>query len=133
MQSSLLLKAMSRRWMMHSGRGTPVTAIVLTHVLVAAVALSGSFRELALLAVIGRLMQYVPTCLAVLVLRRRDRAETATEPVWRLPFGPAIPLAALALCGWLLTTAEPRQLLAGAIAAVAGIPVYLLMRRAPGS
>ena len=115
---------------LHPEHGTPTRSVLLTHVLVALVALSGSFKELAVLAVIGRLMQYIPTCLAVLVLRRGDRTSPAVEAAaWRLPFGPAIPVAALLLCGWLLTTVETPQLLAGAAAAIAGVPVFWLLRR----
>ena len=91
------------------------------------VALSGSFAQLAVLAVVGRLIQYIPTCLAVLVLRRRDGASA-----FRLPGGPAIPGLALILCIALLLQASALQLLAGAVAALVGLAVYALRRRSPG-
>lgn len=104
---------------LHPRFGTPGLAVIVVHAAVAAVALSGSFAQLAVLAVVGRLIQYVPTCLAVLVLRRRQE-----RPGFRLPGGPAIPLLALALSVTLLLQATPLQLAAGAVAAVAGLVVY---------
>lgn len=111
----------------HPRFGTPVAAIVLTHVLVCAVALSGSFQELVALAVIARFLQYAPTCAAVLVLRRRAREDG--EAGFRLPFGPLIPLLALAASGLLLRAAEPRHLIIGGATVALGLPVLWLMRR----
>ena len=107
----------------HPRFGTPGLAVIVVHAAVAAVALSGTFAQLAVLAVVGRLIQYVPTCLAVLVLRRREE-----RPGFRLPGGPAIPVLALALSTALLLQATPFQLAAGAVAAVAGLVVYGLRR-----
>ena len=130
---------------LHPRYGTPWVAVVAVHALVAGIAVSGSFAELAVLAVLGRLIQYVPTCLAVLVLRRRDRAaggvsngiageDAATRGAdlrrpLRLPGGPAIPGLALVLSVVLLFQATPFQVAAGAGAALAGLPVYWLVRR----
>lgn len=111
----------------HVRFGTPTASVVLVHVLAAGVALTGSFEDLVVLAVVGRLMQYVPTCLAVLTLRRREE-----RAGFSLPGGPFIPALALGLCGWLLLTAKPAQLLIGAAAAVAGLPVWWWMRRRTG-
>lgn len=113
---------------LHRRHGTPWVAILLAYGLAGAVALSGTFAELAVLAVIGRLMQYIPTCLAVLVFRARERNAEPRAPI-RLPGGPAIPLLALGLAGALLLQATPAQLLAGAAAALAGLPVYWWLRR----
>lgn len=108
--------------------GTPWVALLLSYGLAGAVALSGSFAELAALAVVGRLMQYVPTCLAVLVFRRRDAQATAPGG-FRVPGGPAVPLLALFLAVALLLQATPAQLVAGAVAALAGLPIYAWTRR----
>lgn len=115
---------------LHPRHGTPWAAIAVTYALAGAVALSGSFAELAALAVVGRLMQYLPTCLAVLVLRRRERRGKAAPPpaALRLPGGPAIPLLALTLAAALLLQATPFQLAAGAAALAAGLPLYWWQR-----
>jgi amino acid transporter len=105
-------------------RGTPDRAILISAALSAALAASGSFKTLALISVVARFAQYLPTCLAVLVLRRRD----GPAP-FRLPLGPTIPLLALALGCGLLLRSEPDRVLAGVVAAALGVPVYLGFRR----
>lgn len=117
---------------LHRLHGTPWVAILLSYGLAGTVALSGTFAELAVLAVIGRLMQYIPTCLAVLVFRARDRqrrAAGAPAAELRLPGGPTIPLVALALSAALLLQATAAQLTAGAVAAAAGLPVFWWLKR----
>lgn len=117
---------------LHPRWGTPWIAVVAGHAAVAAVALSGSFAQLAVLAVVGRLIQYLPTCLAVLALRRRalpDRGPQGEGRPFRLPGGPTVPLLAFALSVILLLQATALQLAAGAAAALAGLPIYWGMRR----
>ena len=53
--------------------GAPRMAIGLTWLLACGLSLSGTFVELAVLGVVARFAQYIPTCLAVLVLRKRLR------------------------------------------------------------
>lgn len=96
--------------------GAPTVAIVGSHLLTGAVALSGSFAEIAALAVVGRLLQYIPTCLAVLML---DRHRRGIE-------GRGVPVVAFVLSVALLTQATPFQLGLGALAMGAGLAVYLL-------
>jgi hypothetical protein len=82
------------------------------------------------ISVVARFVQYVPTCLAVLVFRRRDRssAAAATER-FRVPLGPTIPLLSVLLCLWLLTQTEGLKLAAGAGAFALGVPFYLTFCR----
>jgi len=124
----------------HPRFATPYRAVVLAHLLVLVIALSGSFRELVALAVIARFLQYAPTCLGVLVLRRTDRdtpGETRrVHAPLRLPFGSLVPLLALAASALLLASAEARHLVLGVSAVAVGVPVYAAMRRRrtrPGS
>lgn len=51
--------------------GTPYLAIIITVLLTIPVALSGSFVTLAAISMVSRFAQYLPTCLAVPVLRRK--------------------------------------------------------------
>ena len=108
----------------HAGTGAPVQAILLTSALSLVVALSGSYVELAVLSVIARFTQFIPTFLGILVLRKRSG-----EPPFKVPLGPTIPVLALLLCGWLLSQAEPRQLLWGVVAIAAGGAIYVARRR----
>lgn len=105
----------------HPDYHTPAVAIVVQTFIALALALSGSFVQLAMLSVIARLATYIGTAAAVPVLRRRfaDRGGAV-----RLPFGPAIPIAALLLAGALLASAKWPNLLAGAAALLVGAVIY---------
>lgn len=109
----------------HPETGAPIPAIVLTWLLASALTLTGTFKELAVLSVVARFVQYLPTCLAVIILRRRDGT---TGEGFRLPLGPLIPLLTLGLCGWLLMNTDPSRLLKGGIALLVGVPLYGLSR-----
>jgi amino acid transporter len=105
--------------------GAPRPAILLTWALSIAVSLSGSFVELAVLGVVARFAQYIPTCLAVLVFRRRGEAQG-----FRIPWGPVIPVITVLLCVGLLANSDPSRLIKGGIALALGVPLYFLSRRA---
>ena len=106
--------------------GAPYASILLTAALVCGLTLTGSFAELAALSVVARFMQYIPTCLAVLVFRHRD-GEQAREG-YRVPMGPVIPLVAVGLCLWLLIEADPEKLLKGLIGLGIGAVLYICSR-----
>ncbi|MDR2871756.1 MAG: APC family permease [Xanthomonadaceae bacterium] len=100
---------------------TPAAAIITQGLLALALAITGSFVQLALLSMVTRILAYIGTAAAVLVLRKRyaDRPEAL-----RLPGGPAIPVAALLLTLALLFSARWENLLAAGIAALVGATVY---------
>jgi len=77
----------------HPRYGTPAVAIALTALTCGGMAVFADFDRLADLNNAAVFAQYVPTCLAVLVLRRKRGASSFV-----LPFGPAIPLLATAGC-----------------------------------
>jgi amino acid transporter len=116
---------------LHPRWGTPWLAILVVYALTGAAALAGTFEELVLLSVVARLLQYVPTCLAVLVFRRGPRPGVG-PPAFRLALGPVVPVAALGLCAWLLSTLGWPHLLAAGAAALCGLPCYFAARRAAG-
>lgn len=87
----------------------------------------GVAEELAVLSAIARLATYIGTCLAVPVLRRKL---PSTPRAIRLPGGPAIPIAALAICLLFLSAAEKRNFIAGAVALAVGALVYVSRGRA---
>jgi amino acid transporter len=103
----------------------PQLSILVTVVLAVPVALSGSFTQLAAISMVSRFAQYLPTCLAVLVLRRRDQS---SAEAFRIPLGPTVPLAAITVCLWLLSKASTTQLAWGLGALAAGVPLYFLMK-----
>ncbi len=106
--------------------GAPVPAILLTAGATIALTVAGSFEQLLVLGVIARFGQYIPTCLAVIVFRRRPDFDP--EAGYTIPFGPCVPVLALALCGWLLWYQSAEKLIAGAVALGVGIPLYFVSR-----
>ncbi len=105
---------------------TPTVAILAQTAIALPLALSGSFTQLATLSVIARLATYFGTAAAVLKLRRKF---PDAPNIVRTPGGPVIPIAALLLCVVFAASAEPRHLIAGAIAVVVGLGLYAMRRR----
>lgn len=106
----------------HPRYRTPAAAIVTQGVLALILALSGSFVQLAMLSIIARLSTYIGTAAAVPVLRRKFPRK---EGAFVLPGGPIIPIAALALCLVFLLSTTMWNLVAGAIALVVGMVLYM--------
>jgi amino acid transporter len=105
--------------------GTPQWAIFITTLLTIPVALSGSFVQLAAISVVSRFAQYLPTCLAVIVLRNK-RPDLLGSFV--MPWGPVIPVAAVLISVWLLWQATAIQLYWGLGALLIGVPLYLILK-----
>ena len=105
---------------------TPMVAILTQTAIALPLALSGSFTQLATLSVVARLATYFGTAAAVLQLRRKF---PDAQNVMRTPGGPVIPIAALLLCVVFALSAEKRNLIAGAIAIVVGLLLFLIRRR----
>ncbi len=76
--------------------GTPVAAVVVLSALVLTLLVSGlKFERLADVANVAVVIQYMATCIAVLVLRHKSPAPPGA---FVIPFGPLIPLLALFGC-----------------------------------
>ncbi|SJZ90199.1 Amino acid transporter [Cetobacterium ceti] len=106
--------------------GTPVYAIIITVVLAILLALSGSFAKLAAISVISRFVQYLPTCLAIPVLRKKRPELVRT---FRVPLGPVIPVFAVVVSCWLVYNSDITKILIGLGGLLFGVPVYLLMKK----
>lgn len=107
-------------------RNTPYIAIIISVLITIPVALSGTFTQLAVLSVVARfILQYIPTCLSVLVLRKREDLKST----YTAPFGWAMPVISVVVSIWLLAKSSPKQLLWGAIALIAIAPLYFVMKR----
>jgi amino acid transporter len=100
---------------------TPAAAIVTQSTVALALALSGSFVQLARLSIVARLITYIGTAVAVPFLRRRygQRPDAV-----RLPGGALIPVAALVVSLALVASATWQNLLAGAAALLVGVVIY---------
>jgi len=109
----------------HPRYRTPAPAIVTQGGLALALALSGSFTQLAMLSIVARLATYIGTAAAVPVLRRRLGMKPGAFVV---PGGPVIPVLALLLCLAFLASATADNLVAGAIGLAVGVAIYLTRR-----
>ncbi|MCM1992269.1 APC family permease [Oceanirhabdus seepicola] len=112
--------------------GAPAVAIIVSVALSLLLAVTGSFSFLLQISVISRFLQYIPTCIAVLVFRKKyaDR-----ESSFRIPFGPVVPILATAVSVWLLYHAaleDPTKILIGFGGLVIGIPMYFIMKSING-
>lgn len=106
----------------HARFRTPDVAIAATCLVALVLALGSDFRTLAASSAVARLVMYAGTCASVLALRRTGRAP------FTIPFGPLVPILALALSIAIVYGATALQLRVGGIALVAGAALYLLAR-----
>jgi basic amino acid/polyamine antiporter, APA family len=88
--------------LIHPRTKTPYVAIVLQTLIVIGLAASGTFEKLAIIANGSILLVYVACCAAVIELRRRGVQESGTP--FRVPFAAAVPVLAIAVIVWLLTS-----------------------------
>jgi amino acid transporter len=103
---------------------TPHVAIITTAALMMALTLSGKFVTLLTVSVIARLLAYITTCAALIVLRRRDEREMLFKAQFKTPAGVAVSIAALGLSAWLLAHSSASEARDTALAAAAGVLIY---------
>ena len=117
----LLPKFVSKK----NSKDAPYVAIIISCVLTSLLLLSGSFEQLAELSVVFRFIQYIPTALAVIFLRKKNPdAKTA----FRLPFGPVIPALAIIVSVWMLAMgADAKSLIAGGVGIVVAAIFYFVL------
>ncbi len=84
----------------HPKYKTPYVSVIFFAVVVCILALSGTFKPLAVLASGSLLVIYGGVSLAVIRLRHRDGEPGAGQ--FKLPFGPTIPILSCLVVGWLL-------------------------------
>jgi len=103
--------------------GTPYVASIVIAVLSIALAWSGSFTTLAAISAVSRFTQYLPTCLAVIVFRKKwaDRPRT-----YKIPGGITIPVIAILTSLWMLSNAKTMQLIWGLGGCLVILPYYFV-------
>jgi amino acid transporter len=111
----------------HARFHTPWVAILVHSAILAALAMTGSFAGLLVIANVSTLTMYLLCAIAAYQLQRRDVRSGGTPFV--LPGGPLIPVAASAVIMWLLWQATAREYLVtgGVLAIAAGY--YVVTRR----
>jgi APA family basic amino acid/polyamine antiporter len=103
---------------------TPHVALAVQGAVGLALALTAGFARLAILSNVSVLVLYLLCCIAVLELRRRDVRAGGTP--FRVPGGPMVPVAAVAVIVWILAQATLRELsVMGVVLAVCAL-LFLL-------
>lgn len=105
---------------------TPVVAIIFTAVVSLILATTGSFAVMATASAVSRLFVCVGTSAAALRLRSAAFVGRVDQPRFRLPLGPSIPVAAIAIASAILVGATRAQLTGGAAALAAGAILFLI-------
>ena len=85
----------------HPGYRTPYISVALFALLAWALAIYSNFGQLAALSSIARVLYYMPTCLALPVLRRRVLPSPA-QAGFTISGGAIVPTLAVLVCIWLL-------------------------------
>ena len=107
-------------------RKVPYVAVFITGMLAVLLTLTGSFTELAAISVISRFSQYIPTCLAVIALRKKSDGK---KDGYRVPLGYTFPVIAILASIWLIFHTEVYKLIAGLGAMVVVAPIYFIMKK----
>jgi amino acid transporter len=100
--------------------GTPVVSIVFFTAIGSLLAIYGSFQWLVIVSVLARLLNYVVTCLALPIMRRRSDE----PPRFKIPMGFAIASVGVLLCVWLFFQAPNDTKIAFIFACVVGAVLY---------
>jgi len=106
---------------------TPYIAIACHAALIILLAVTGTFEKLAIIANGSVLLVYAACCLAVIQLRRRNVQEGGTP--FRAPFASVIPILAVAIIVWLLTSLGADEW--KALLAVVGVAIIIFASSLP--
>jgi APA family basic amino acid/polyamine antiporter len=110
----------------HPHHHSPHMAIIVQSVLALALAVSGTFERLAILANVSALALYLGCALAAWQLRRTPAAAAVTG--FRVPFGGVVPWVTLAVIAWLLTGLTRGEWLGFIVCLAAASLVYVATR-----
>jgi APA family basic amino acid/polyamine antiporter len=129
-QDGVFFRAVAR---LHPTTRVPVAAIVLQGTFAAIIALSGQYEEILNYVVSVDFIFFGLTGAAVLVFRRRDRAEGRTAPVSHpMPGHPWTTIFFAAGCWFVALNAvidSPRNTAIGLFILLAGVPVFFFWKR----
>ena len=116
----LIPKVVSKR----NGKDAPYVAIIVTVIFAVLISWTGGFEKLAAISVVSRFAQYLPTCLAVIVFRKK-RPEMKRS--FKVPFGPVIPVLAILVSVWLISQSTIEKIIWGLGGLVIGAVLYFVM------
>ena len=119
----------------HARFRTPANAILFTSAIALALALTGSFAKLAVVSALARLVTYTGACASTLRLRAPVFAGRVKPATFVAPWGPAVPVVAIAVSMAVVAGATRQQLFGGFAALAGGALLFAansLSRRSPG-
>jgi basic amino acid/polyamine antiporter, APA family len=119
------------RWFarLHPRYATPSNAILFSASVALALAVTGSFVQLAAVSAVARLVMYLAVTTATLVLRRRKPTEEMRAAEFTVPLGPVVPILASVVTLGILFGATRQQLLSGAAALAVGALLFVIAVR----
>ncbi|MGL6113616.1 MAG: APC family permease [Cetobacterium sp.] len=104
---------------------TPGNSIFITTLLVIILGCYGNFIYLASLTVIARFIEYIPTALAVLVLRKKDNLKTS----YKIPLGPIIPIFSIVLSLIVFFQSDFEKILLGFLGIIFNGILYFFIKK----
>ena len=107
---------------------SPQAAIVVQSAIALALAISGTFEKLAILANVSALALYLGCALAAWRLRRLGIEGGGTAPAFRVPLAGVVPWLACAVIVWLLTGLTRDEWLGFGVCIAVGTVVYFAAR-----
>ncbi len=110
----------------HPKYHTPYIAIGVNAILTLVLTLTGTFEYLIFASVLVSILQYIPTCLAVIVLRRRRLVNPGS---YRVPGGYIIPCIAILTCLWILLQTKMIVVLATFGGIAFSLPLYFIRKK----
>ncbi|MBG9982093.1 APC family permease [Aerococcaceae bacterium DSM 111020] len=126
----LLPNAVSKK----NKNGTPVASIVITSLIAFGLVMSGSFESLVDISVVFYFFQYIPTALAVITLRRKNKncelgSEYSNEGEFKVPGGMLIPLLAVGVSLWMILSDSLMHLVTGVGGIIVALILYFMFNR----
>ena len=106
---------------------TPHIAILVHAAFCLVFALTGSFASLLIVATLATLIVYLICCAATIQLQRLDVRADGAVP-FRVPGGPIIPILAIAVVVWLMSSSTRQEFIALAIMLGVETVLYFGMR-----
>ncbi|MCC3868699.1 APC family permease [Terrisporobacter mayombei] len=112
-----------------NSKGVPYVSVIVSVIGTLLIAWSGSFTTLSQISVVSRFIQYIPTCLAVLILRKKFAGK---EVSFKIPGGAFVPVFATLLSVVLLVKAgidAPMKIVWGLGGMILVVPLYFYMTK----
>lgn len=113
----------------HSRYRTPVNAILFTSAVALALALTGSFAQIAVVSAVARIVTYTSVSAATLRLRSPEFQGRVNPATFTTPFGPLIPIVAIAIGLAVIGGATRAQLVGGLSALAVGALLFVVRTR----